>query len=126
MSDATNYREIADTVSRLACKAGQGHELSVIDQVIELLALDAAQEEARLRFVASTVVKPPVAKKIAPVGALAAWHRRLASGALGERADASGTWVCDDLWRAACWEASGDNARTVEILATAKRHQEAA
>jgi len=38
--------------------------------------------------------------------ALALWEERLDSGWQGQKASSHSTWVKDDLWRAACWEAA--------------------
>ena len=41
-----------------------------------------------------------------PHPALAAWRKRLAAGLLGEHPSRPSTWVLDDLWHAASWEAA--------------------
>lgn len=48
---------------------------------------------------------------IAPIGALRQWHRELARGYGGQRAEAPSTWRLNDpVYRAACAEAHGNDA----------------
>ena len=42
--------------------------------------------------------------------ALDLWRRELRAGAHGQRATSATTWRLDALWRAACWEASAQEA----------------
>ncbi len=50
---------------------------------------------------------------------LAAWHRRLAAGVLGEDAARPSTWRDDVLYRAACLEANARDADRQGLVSAA-------
>lgn len=65
---------------------------------------------------------------VEPVGALRQWHRELARGYRGQRAEAPSTWRMNDpVYRAACAEADGNDAlRDGRPHAAAEHFQRAA
>src|SRR5437867_1514744 len=52
--------------------------------------------------------------------ALRLWRTEVRRGAFGQRAAQPATWRLDALWRAACWEATGDPARARATIAEAR------
>jgi hypothetical protein len=55
----------------------------------------------RIEFVPTDTHEPLV-----PLGAFAQWQEEIVNGERGQRADRPSTWIMDDLWKAAAYEAT--------------------
>jgi hypothetical protein len=68
----------------------------------------------RIEFVPVEEASEP----LVPLGAFAQWQLEIMNGERGQRADRPSTWIMDDLWRAAAYEATALEAeRNGELIA---------